>query len=691
MKKHFYLLITIATLLFLTACSTQPSKLTSPDGNLSLSFDMVNGKPAYSVTAFDKMLIDTSFLGFEFRDMPPMNKDFSITDVKLVSSSEIWKPLWGERSSVHNNYNELLVELEETTELNRKLVIRFRLFDDGLGFRYEFPEQDNINEFVIMNELTEFKLTGDHTCWWIPGDHDSYEYPYYNTSLSQIDVSKTNYQARWDRFASNMNAVNTPITMETSDGLYLSFHEANLTDYAGMTLALKDDLTLEADLVPWADGTKVKASAPFVTPWRTVIVTKNPGDLVKSDLILNLNEHCVLPDVSWIEPMKYVGIWWEMHISKSSWDREDVEGSWSGSGKAKHGATTENAKKYIDFAAANGIKGLLIEGWNTGWEYWGVDTTGFFDFITPYPDFDIEEVVKYAKEHGVELVGHHETAGDVTNYEERLEDAFKFYNKLGIRAVKTGYAGQIRPKGERHHGQFMVRHYRRVVETAAKYHIMVDAHEPIKPTGIRRTYPNMMTREGVRGMEYNAWSEGNAPEHTTILPFTRGLAGPIDYTPGIFDIKFDNFKKKERVHTTVAKQLALYVVLYSPLAMAADLPENYENQPAFEFIREVPVTWDETLVNEASIGDYVTTTRRKGNNWFVGSITDENTREVEISLDFLSDGVTYNAKIFSDGKNADLEKNPTAVDITEQKVTNKSVIKASLIESGGVAIIIKPE
>lgn len=690
MKKFLIVLSSIVFSLTIISCGTMESEISSPDGKLAISFLILDGQPAYTLTASGKTVIDTSRLGFELKDAPALKRNFEITDTKLASFGEVWKPLWGEKSSINNEYNELLVELEESSELNRRLLIRFRLFNDGLGFRYEFPEQSNLSDFIIMDELTEFKLTGDHTCWWIPGDHDSYEYLYNTTKFSEIDVSKTNYQPRGDRFVANMKAVNTPVTMRTDDGLYLSFHEANLTDYADMTLIAGDNYTFKADLVPWADGSKVKAKAPFVTPWRAVVITANAADLITSDLILNLNEHNKLTDTEWIEPMKYMGIWWEMHIGKTSWGRGDVEGSWAGVGKTVHGATTENAKRYIHFASENGIKGLLIEGWNTGWEYWGVDTTEFFDFVTPYDDFDIEEVVNYAKEKGVEIVGHHETAGDVTNYDKRIDDAFNYYNQLGIRAVKTGYAGQIRPKGERHHGQFMVRHYRRVVETAAKYGIMIDAHEPIKPTGIRRTYPNMMTREGVQGMEYNAWSSGNPPEHTTIIPFTRGLAGPIDYTPGIFDIKFDKYKKDERVHTTVAKQLALYVVLYSPLNMAADLPENYEDQPAFDFIKDVPVTWDETRVINAAIGDYLTIARRSGNNWYIGSITDENERETEIELNFLDQDVEYVATIYRDGNDADYDTNPTAVDISEIKVVAGSVIISKLIKSGGTAIIIKP-
>jgi hypothetical protein len=686
MKKIMNILYLLLITLSLLNCSKQIPEIKSPDESIHLSFQLKDGSPNYFLLKDGNTIIDTSLLGFEFKSAPAMKNNFTINNIEHNSFNEVWKPLWGENKNILNEYNELVVELVQNDESKRKLNIYFKVYNDGVGIRYEFPEQPNLKEFVIMNELTQFKLNGDHKSWWIPGDHDSYEYKYTTSKISEIDISKTEYSERPDRFVSHPKSVNTPITMKTDSGLYLSFSEANLTDYADMTLIVTENLTLEADLVPWANGDRVRAETPFKSPWRTITIAEDINKLYNSNLILNLNEPSKIDDVSWIEPMKYIGIWWEMHIGKSQWAKVDIEGSWAGSG-LPHGANTENTKRHIDFASEHGIKGVLVEGWNTGWEYWGADTTEFFDFVTPYDDFDFEEIVKYANERGVELVGHHETAGDVINYDKRVEEAFKFYKELGIRSVKTGYAGQIRPKGERHHGQFNVRHYRKVLKTAAKYGIMVNAHEPIKATGIRRTYPNMLTREGVRGMEFNAWSDGNPPEHTTIIPFTRGLAGPIDYTPGIFDLKFENYRQPNRVHTTLAKQLALYVVLYSPLNMAADLPENYEGKPAFEFIERVPVDWDETVILDGEIGDYATFIRRKENEWYLGSITDEQPRDKVFDLSFLESGITYTAKIFRDGDDIDYDKNPVSVAIEEIEVTNNSKLDIKLAKSGGVAII----
>ncbi|MBU1100827.1 MAG: glycoside hydrolase family 97 protein [Bacteroidetes bacterium] len=663
-----------------------PSEVKSPNGKIIVSFQLTNtGQPTYEIHYVDHMVIQQSRLGFVIDDGFNFANNFVISETNKRSFSEDWGPLWGERNSIQNEFNEIVIGLTQA-ESNRKLNVIFRAFDDGIGFRYEFPEQEELNNFKIMDELTEFNFTGDHKCWWIPGDHDSYEYTYQTTKISEIDISKTEYSPRGDRFVSNPKSVNTPITLESEEGIYFSIHEADLTDYADMTLVVKDKYNFETDLVPWADGTKVKAVTPFKTPWRTIQIADRAADLLTSTLILNLNEPVVEGDFSWIEPIKYIGIWWEMHIDKSSWARTYIEGSWSGKDGLPHGATTENAKRYIDFAAENNIKGVLAEGWNTGWEYWGADTTGFFDFVTPYEDYDLHGLINYAKEKGVEIVGHNETGGDVENYDSRVEDVFKFYNSIGIRAVKTGYAGAIRPVGERHHGQYMVRHYQKVLEVALKYHIMIDAHEPIKDTGLRRTYPNMMTREGAKGMEWNAWSAGNLPEHTTILPFTRMLGGPMDYTPGIFDISIDS-KEGFSVHSTIANQLALMVVLYSPLQMAADLVENYDH-PAFQFIRDVPTDWDETIINNAAIGDYVTISRRRGNDWFVGSITDENERVLELSLDFLDKEKSYTAVIYKDAADSHYEINPEVCEIESVKVSSDTVLELRLAPGGGQSIMI---
>lgn len=670
--------ILLVVLLLFPGTSKPGSKLTqtSPDGKLKVEFFLnVEGAPVYKIFYKEKTVIDSSTIGFEFKDQPPISGNLAVTESSKNSFSEEWEMVWGEQDKVLNNYNELSIILNEIVVPQRKFKVIFRLFNDGIGFRYEFPSQNNMYEVILTAEKTEFQLTGDHKCWWIPGDWDIYEHLYKSTKVSEIDA----LAERGKKLAQTyipFNAVNTPVTMKTEDGLYLSFHEANLTDYAGMTLRVDTkQLKLTSELVGSENGYKVKTHTPFVTPWRTIQIAERAGDLIESKLIVNLNEPNALKDASWIKPMKYMGIWWEMHLRKSKWDYAS----------GQHGATTENAKYYIDFASANGIKGFLAEGWNTGWESGGV-----FDFVTPYPDYNIEEVANYAHSKGVEMIMHHETNAGVTNYENHIDTAFGLMNRLGINSVKTGYVGKLTPQGEYHHGQWMVNHYRSVVKKAAERHIMVDVHEPIKPTGIRRTYPNMMTREGLRGQEWNAWSAdgGNPPEHLTIVPFTRMLAGPIDYTPGIFDIKFNKYRPKNQVNNTLAQQLALYVVIYSPLQMAADLPENYEGNPAFQFIKDVPVDWQKTKVLDGEIGDFVVIARKEkgSNNWFLGAVTDENSRDINIDLNFLDAGRNYKAVIYRDADDAHWDKNPTAYKIDEKMVSGKDNLKLHLAEGGGTAI-----
>jgi alpha-glucosidase len=636
-------------------------RVASPGGRVTIVFDLDDGAPSYRVQFRGGDVVLPSRLGVRFRDAAPMVGGFEVVGTEERSFDSVWRPVWGQASSIRDAGSELVVRLRERDGPGREMHLVFRAYDDGAAFRYVLPEQPGLSEIEIDSEETEFRFAGNHTAWWIPDDHDSYEHLYRETLLSSVA------------------GANTPITMMTADGLYVSIHEANLTDYAGMTLkpVAGERFTLKSRLVPWPDGVAVKGSTPLASPWRTIQIGERPGDLVESPLIQNLNEPCAIDDTSWIRPAKYIGIWWSLHIGKETW--------FAG---PRHGATTENAKKHIDFAAEHGIPALLIEGWNTGWDKWGQKDA--FDLVTPYPDFDIEEVTRYGRERGVAIIGHHETGGDVPMYERQMDAAFSLYERVGVSAIKTGYAGGIFPRGQRHHGQWMVRHYRRVVEEAARRRIVLDVHEPIKPTGISRTYPNMMTREGVRGMEYNAWSEGNPPSHTTILPFTRMLAGPLDYTPGIFDITFERYKPSNRVHTTLAKQLALYVVLWSPLQMAADLIENYEGHPAFEFIERVPCDWDETRVPDAAIGDYVVTARRSGRAWYLGAVTDEDARVLWAPLVFLEPGTTYTARIFADSADADFETNPTPVEISCALVDARTILALSLARGGGAAIAITP-
>lgn len=648
----------LAIIFALSSCTmNEKYEISSPDGNIKVHFLIDEGSPYYEARYNDSVVISRSAMGFILADAEPLDGPFMIDEVMISSTNRRWSPVWGESSSFRDKHNRNLFRLKEKDSPGRGLDIEFKVFNDGFGFRYLFPEDSGMDTLLIQDELTEFVFPGNHSAWWIPGDFDSYEHLYKNTPISEIEN------------------VNTPVTLKVHDSLYLSVHEANLTDFAGMTLEKIDSAkySLKSHLVPWPDGIKVKAKIPHQSPWRTIQIAKSPGGLIESGLILNLNEPCEWEDVSWIEPMKYIGIWWGMHIDKYTWH--------SG---PKHGATTENALRHIDFAAENDIKGVLVEGWNKGWDSWSSEDN--FDFITPYEDFDLEKVTSYAKEKGVYLIGHHETGGNVPVYEKYIDRALDLYRDLGIQVVKTGYAGKIRPEGQHHHGQWMVNHYRMVVEKAAERKIMIDAHEPIKPTGIRRTFPNMMTREGVRGQEYNAWSEGNPPEHTTVLPFTRMLAGPLDYTPGIFDVLFDEYKKKERVHSTVAKQLALFVVLYSPLQMAADLPENYKDNPAFQFIKDVPVDWDETKVLNGQIGDYVTIMRRADDDFYIGSITDENARMLSIPLDFLDEDEEYQVTVYADGPSADWEKDPYDIEIWSYRVKAGDSLDIKLARGGGQAI-----
>lgn len=654
----------------------------SPDGEVRVTFTLVDGVPYYSVDHGDRAVIRPSRLGLTLNDGPSLDRDLALVAHEQRAFDETWTQPWGEVKEIRDHYNELRVALKTRGDTPRELTLVFRAYDDGVGFRYEIPRQPHLADFEIADERTEFVLTDDHRAWWIPAyEPNRYEYLYRETPLSFLTTR-------------SVAAVHTPLTMETADGLVLSLHEAALTDYAAMTLVGQPDHTLACDLVPWSDGVKVRGTAPHRSPWRTLQIGTSPGDLVTSYLILNLNEPNRLEDVTWIEPAKYIGIWWGMHIDAYSW----------GSGP-KHGATTENALRYIDFAAEHGFEGVLIEGWNLGWDGDWTQHGERFDFTTPYPDFDIAEVTAYAASKGVDVIGHHETGAAVANYEAQMDEAFALYRGLGIDTVKTGYVGwgqgikRYDDEGqlvglEWHHGQYMVRHYRRVVEAAARYQIMLNVHEPIKPTGIRRTYPNMLTREGARGQEYNAWDSegGNPPEHTTLLPFTRMLAGPFDFTPGIFDLRFEAARPDNRVNTTLAKQLALYVVIYSPLQMAADLPENYEGHPAFRFIEEVPVDWHTTQVLHAAIGDYVTIVRRErdGDDWYLGSITDEAGRTLEAPLTFLEPDRAYVAEIYADAAAADWETNPQAIDIREVPVDHETVLTLTLAPGGGQAIRFRP-
>ena len=667
--------------------SSNEETINSPNNEIEFFFSLSDkGIPSYVIDYNGKRIIDTSYFSFDFKDQKSFGENLKITGSSTSSFDETWETVWGEQRFIRNNYNELKIELEEKEQPFRKCFVIFRVFDDGVGFRYEFPEQDNLKDVVIIDENTQFNLTGNHTCWWIPGDWDIYEHLYNTTKFTDIDaISKRDHPNLAQTYIPE-NAVNTPVTMKTDDGVYISILEANLTNYSDITLKVdKENLLFQSELVGNDSGIKVKTETPFVTPWRLILIANEAKDLVESRTILNLNEPIVIDDVSWIKPTKYMGIWWEMHLGKSSWDMAS----------GKHGATTQNAKRYIDFASKNGIGALLIEGWNTGWERWigFEDREGVFDFVTPYADYNLKEVVRYAKEKGVNIIMHHETSSAVRTYEKQMDSAFALCKSIGIHAVKTGYVGPIIPKDEYHHGQYMVNHYRKVMEKAAQYQIMIDVHEPIKSTGLRRTYPNLMSAEGLRGQEFNAWSvDMNPPKHLTIVPFTRMLAGPIDFTPGIFDIKFDKYKDINQVNTTLAHQLALYIVIYSPLQMAADLPENYEGHPAFQFIKDVGVDWDTSIVINGEIEEYITIARKDRNtdNWFLGSITNENARKLNVSLDFLDDNKEYTAVIYSDREDSHWNKNPTAYKIENKTVEKATILDLELAPGGGIAISLFP-
>lgn len=659
----------------------------SPDRSIKVKFYLtVNNQPAYTVSYKGDIIIDESRLGFKLKDAKPLKNNWEVVTRSLQEVNETWEMPWGEQLEVVNHFNELIVGLQETKSPNRQMRIVFRVYDDGLGFRYEFPEQEAMKTAIILDENTRFNLTANHLCWWQPGDWDIYEHLYHKTRLSEIKATAYRDHPNLAQTYIPENAVNTPVTLKTDDGLYLSFHEANLTDYAGMTLKIfKEQNMFQSKLVS-SDrlGYAVKRTTPFETPWRTIQISETAGGLIESNLIINLNEPNKIGDVSWFKPTKYTGIWWEMHIGKSSWDMAS----------GKHGATTEKAKKLIDFTAENNIGAMLVEGWNTGWEKWigFEDREGVFDFVTPYPDYNLKKVVNYGKRKGVDLIMHHETSAAPRTYEKQLSAAYQLMNDLGIHAVKTGYVGKIIPKGEYHHGQWMVNHYRKVLDTAAKYKVAVNAHEPIKATGIRRTYPNAISREGLRGQEFNAFASdgGNPPDHLTNVAFTRMLAGPIDFTPGIFNLKIDPYKPDNQINTTLAQQLALYVVIYSPIQMVPDLMENYEKQAAFQFIRDVGVDWKQTKVLNGEVGDFVTIAReeRETGNWFVGSITDENPRTLAITLDFLEPGITYEAILYMDGAKAHWDDKPTDVKIIKQEVHNQTELTLNLAPGGGFAMSI---
>ena len=677
---------------------------TSPDGNVVLTFSLkADGTPSYKVSYKNKAVINESTLGFTLKKADPLTNNFKVVDTKKSTFKETWKPVWGEESEILNHYNELLVSLEQNNT-NRKMNIRFRVYNEGVGFRYEFPSQKELTYFVIEEELSQFAMAGDHTAWWIPGDYDTQEYDYTESKLSEIrGLMKEAVTENVSQFVFSPTGVQTSLMMKTKDGLYINLHEAALVDYSLMNLNLDDKtFTFQSWLTPDAQGAKGYLMAPCHSPWRTIMVSDDARKILASRLILNLNEPCAIADTSWIKPVKYVGVWWEMITGKNSWsytnDLPTIDLNTVDYTKTKpngtHGANNEEVRKYIDFAAKHGFDQVLVEGWNIGWEDWfGHKKDYVFDFVTPYPDFDLKALNEYAHSKGVKLMMHHETSGSTRNYERHMKAAYELMNKYGYNSVKSGYVGDILPVGEHHYSQSTINHYLYAIKEAAKHKIMVNAHEAVRPTGICRTYPNMIGNESARGTEYEAFG-GNKVFHTTILPFTRLQGGPMDYTPGIFEteMKYVNPNNNNQIRTTLARQLALYVTMYSPLQMAADLPENYEKfMDAFQFIKDVPVDWQKSVYLEAEPGRYITIARKDkhSNDWYVGCTAHEGGHTSELLLNFLDKGKKYEATIYADAKDANWKTNPKAYTITKQKVNAKTKLKLTAAQGGGYAISIK--
>ena len=699
-------------------------ELKSPNGNFVMDFSLSkDGKPTYQLRYKGKDVVKPSHLGFEFKtklkemdfavqdrveddrakDIANFLSGFTIIDTKSTSFDETWKSVWGEVDKIRNNFNELAVTVSQP-KTDRQMIIRFRMFDDGLGFRYEFPEQKNLKYFVVKEEHSQFAMAGDHTAFWIPGDYDTQEYDYTESKLSEIKgLFDKAYIGNASQKAFSKTGVQTALMMKASNGLYINLHEAALINYPAMSLNLDDKtLTFESWLTPDALGDKGYLQAPFNTPWRTIIASDDAREVVASKMTYNLNEPSKIKDTSWIKPVKYIGVWWEMITGKSSWaytdDFSTVQLGVSDYSKAKpngkHGANTQHVKDYIDFAAANGFDAVLVEGWNEGWEDWfGNHKDYVFDFVTPYPDFDVVGLRDYAKAKGVKIMMHHETSGAIRNYERHLDKAYKFMNDNGYTSVKSGYVGDIVPRGDYHYSQNTVNHYQYALEKAAEYKIMVNAHEAVRPTGVARTWPNLIGNESARGTEYQSFG-GSKSNHVTILPFTRLLGGPMDYTPGIFEMDLTklNPDNHSHVNSTLANQLALYVTMYSPLQMAADIIENYKRFPdAFQFIKDVPVDWKDSKYIEAEPGKYLTVARKdkKSNNWFVGNVNGDNTRSTKLKLDFLEKGKKYEAIIYADAKDAHFKTNPQAYKIETKKVDSKTILDLTSAPGGGFAISIK--
>jgi len=702
MKFLYILSFTVLLSVFNLANSQE---LKSPNSELTMTFSLENdGTPTYEMSYKNKDVIKPSHLGLELKDdKKSLLNDFAILKTENSTFDDTWTPVWGEEKEIRNHYNELAVSLKQN-KTNRIVIIRFRLFNEGLGFRYEFPQQENLVYFVIKEERSQFAMTGDHTAFWIPGDYDSQEYDYTESKLSEIrekfDKSVTD-NASQEQFSKT--GVQTALMMKTTDGLYINLHEAALINYSCMHLNLDEEsMIFESWLTPDVNGDKGYMQAPSNTPWRTIMVSDDARDILTSKMTLNLNDPCKIEDTSWIKPVKYIGVWWEMITGKSSWSYTDelpaiqlgVTDYSTVKPNQTHAANNTKVKRYIDFASEHGFDGVLVEGWNEGWEDWfGKSKDYVFDFVTPYPDFDVEEIHKYAKSKGVKMIMHHETSGSTRNYERHMDTAYQFMKDNGYDAVKSGYVGNIMPRGEHHYSQWIINHYQYALEKAADYEVMVNAHEAVRPTGICRTYPNLIGNESARGTEFQAFG-GSKSNHVTILPFTRLIGGPMDYTPGIFemDISKLNPNNNSHVNSTIANQLALYVTMYSPLQMAADLPEHYEQfMDAFQFIKDVAIDWDESLYLEAEPGHYITVARKEkaSNNWFIGNVNGNNSRTSNIKLNFLEKGKTYMATIYADAKDAHYKTNPQAYTIKIKKVTSKSKLSQLSVPGGGYAISIK--